>query len=207
VAGVPTDLFVGRQTHYLLRVTTWVIASGHDDGTRYLDQTDYSGFNDPITITLPSVTPSPARAGHTAVRLSGGRVLVVGGLGPDLAIRTGWIELYDPRAGTWSRADPPSVPLFEPQAVAMRGGHAVISGGFFPVVSDFGSQMIFAPATNTWRIMPAPRVTCRYPVSAALKDGRLLEAGGLKPGTRRSVRSAELYYPATGTWSQTGSMK
>ncbi|HEX8919552.1 MAG TPA: kelch repeat-containing protein, partial [Chloroflexota bacterium] len=197
------NLYIGQQSLFLLRVGATVNAS-------QLKQTstmDYSAFNDPVTIALPSVTPLPGRALHTAVRLSDGRVLVLGGVGlssEKAPIVKAWTEVYDPSTGTWSQAGSlPAVPIMPSIAVA-GGGGVLMSAYFYPTSAATNQQ--FDQTTNTWINAPKSLVARLVPVAAALKDGRVLLAGGYNVVAGQVETSAEIYDPVAGTWTKTGNL-
>src|SRR6266446_1381728 len=61
-------------------------------------------------------------------------------------------------------------------------------------------------ASNSWALT-SPMMTARAAHSSTLlANGRVLVAGGYDYGTNTAFASAELFDPATGTWSPTGSM-
>jgi hypothetical protein len=94
-------------------------------------------------------------------------------------------------------------------SVGLADGRALVAGGpgtgFNPSTT---STEVFDPVTNTFS-QTAPMAGGRmYASTARLPDGKVLVAGGMvtnsNPPDNRAT--AELYDPATGTWSATGSM-
>jgi hypothetical protein len=73
-----------------------------------------------------------ARSGHTAARLSGGRVLVAGGIASGQVLRTA--EIYDPASGTWSPAGPMATAREFHTATLLPDGRVLVAGG----VNDSG---------------------------------------------------------------------
>jgi N-acetylneuraminic acid mutarotase len=158
-----------------------------------------------------------ARYNHTATLLKDGRVLVAGGndSGPLAGAR-----LYDPTANAWSNAAPMNDARQGHAAVLLRSGNVLVAGGFAPTAepvspsSDYTrTAEIYDPATNTWR-KAANMTTGRFkPTMTVLEDGRVLVAGGSGDldtghGVNAAVplASAEIYDPATDSWSDVPSM-
>lgn len=164
--------------------------------------------------TIPMMQP-------TATLLADGRVLVVGEREPIA-------ELYDPATGTFLRTGSMSGPREHFTATLLRDGRVLIVGGWATngTVVDgvftpseparLGTTAeIFDPATGLFtQVGPvvAPRV---YHFAVALADGRVLIGGGSSstrsdPGSGGIVEPvvlvAELFDPATGRFSPTGSL-
>jgi hypothetical protein len=158
-----------------------------------------------------------ARNAHTATRLTDGRVLVVGGGGNDnLALASA--ELFDPATGTWTLTGSLGAPRFGHQAALLADGRVLVVGGDAGgPPPDFGrtsSAEIYDPASGTWAPTGSMAITRGGHTATALADGTVLVAGGW--GDRRGSDStgwyewpleiAEVYDPATGLWSTTGSL-
>jgi Kelch motif/Galactose oxidase, central domain len=65
------------------------------------------------------------------------------------------------------------------------------------------------PAVGTWKATDSMAVARKLHTATLLPDGKVLVAGGVDSdddASFRSLASAELYDPRTGTWSATGSM-
>ena len=124
--------------------------------------------------------------GHAAVLLPDGRVLALG-------------ELYDPTSGTWSSTGGPTQITGAATATLLVNGTVLVVGG--------GAET-FDPRTNTWS-STGPMIAPRSAQTATrLLDGRVLVAGGMGPNSSYDyLASAEIYDPATRTWSATGSMR
>ena len=155
-------------------------------------------------------TPMPTdRERATAVRLHDGRVLVSGGVapgasGPNLSV----CEVYDPATSTWTSVEAIN-------AVASHFGHTLLpdgrvlrTGGFTASFTPLATTELLSPATGQWTPTVAMN-TARYGHTAVLlADGRVLVAGGVTSTSTglAALASAELYDPATGQWSTTGSL-
>jgi hypothetical protein len=169
-------------------------AGGPAGGTTAVGTAEiYDPTSGTFTPTGAMMTP---RGGHTAILLSTGKVVMVGGYGvgsyPDLAPA----ELYDPALGTFTAAGP----------YVGRGGcdfcaPAVLLADGTVLFTGQSPAQIYDPVTNAFR---ATGMTMSDPSAAALlPSGNVLLAGGESLG--RSA-SAELYDPTTGTFAATGSM-
>jgi len=172
---------------------------------------------DPATGTWGPCQPtlSPRGIGYTATVLADGRVLVLGG-GIDNSA-----ELYDPSTGLWKRTTSAG-PLTEMRtghsAIRLASGQVLVLGGMANVPQgNYGtpltSCLLFDPVSETWTATGA-MATARYAASTLLlADGRVLVAGHGDPlpgyllnGWSGSSDQCELYDPASGRWSTTGSL-
>jgi hypothetical protein len=149
-----------------------------------------------------------ARTYHTATLLRNGTVLVSGGLN-DLALAGA--ELYDTTAGTWSVTGSMSTTRWLHTATLLPDGTVLAVGGSGGPNSTttLASAEIYNPATGNWTVTGSMS-TVRYGHTATLlPNGMVLVSGGndvsLSDGGP-ALASAEIYNPATGTWTLTGSM-
>jgi N-acetylneuraminic acid mutarotase len=160
---------------------------------------------DPVTNAWTmGASMSMPRLGHSAVLLASGKVLVVG-TGSGAAPSTTLAELYDPATGTWNSFsmlqahETPVVALLKSGKVLV----ADVSGG------GVRTAEVYDPVAGTWTstgISSEVRSGARV---VTLSSGKVLVAGGFFAGGSGSfsyLASAELYDPATGTWSSAGSM-
>ncbi len=148
-----------------------------------------------------------ARYLHTATLLPNGKVLVAGGYFGGIYSPLASAELYDPASGTWTATGS----LVTARAITRRrccptarcslsGGH---DGG-----SVLASAELYDPASESWTATGS-LATARYRHTATLlPNGKVLVAGGYIGGTDAEswLDSAELYDPASGTWTATGDL-
>jgi hypothetical protein len=189
----------------LLRDGRVLILSGSADGPGNRSATVY----DPVADRFEEVgDPLEARNWPFLVTLPDGRVLIGGGEADD-ALATS--ELFDPSTGTFS----PAASMTRPRSIGssatlLRDGRVLVVGGG----ADVGpSAELYDPATDTFA-PTGPMTVARVGFLSAtlLGDGRVLLTGGLVPlaadprTTPDYTPTAEVYDPATGTFSSVGPM-
>ena len=146
------------------------------------------------------------RQQHTATLLRDGRVLAAGGVttGPRA---TESAELYHPATGTWSPAAPMLVARSRHIAVVLANGTVLVAGGRTPLGTTATAEL-YDPLADVWTPTGSMSVARDNFTATQLADGRVLVAGGVGGDGSGTVveKSADLYDPATGTWTQTGKM-
>jgi hypothetical protein len=153
------------------------------------------------------------RSSHASTLLPNGRVLVAQGGYSTVA------EEYDPTTGAWNGAG--TVPTVgspsDLTATLLLDGTVLTAGGCYGYQADFCLGTIypdadlFTPTTLVWAGAKAFMSTARTQHTATLLgDGRVLVAGSQEAGVIFSdnfqLNSAELYDPATSSWSAAPSM-
>ena len=140
-----------------------------------------------------------ARNFDTATLLSNGEVLIAGGWS------TGPAELYDPATGKFTLTGSLQEPRVGQQATLLTDGTALIAGGTAPIDGLYSVE-VYDPASKSFGSKSTFLKTARTDqASAQLPDGRLLLTGG-EDFALSVLSSAEIYDPATGVSSLTGSM-
>ena len=157
-------------------------------------------------------------AGRTPTLLRGGDVLVAGGASLGVGSCSGTsAELYDPASGSWTPTGSMGTRRAGHTATLLPDGRVLVAGGSGGPADnadcgDVASAELYDPRTGTW----IPTGSMGTPRSAhtatLLPDGRVLVVGGtndlgtIAKGYAASLTTAELYDPASGTWTPTGSM-
>jgi len=148
-------------------------------------------------------TMNGARDGQTATLLLDGRVLVAGGASRAGMNALATAELYDPVSGTWTATGDMVAPGRGHTATLLSDGKVLVVGGDGnPTLAQ-----LYDPASGTWTATGRPKI--RYHVehtATLLRDGKVLVTGGPPNGRDIGWPTAELYDPASGSWTVTGNM-
>jgi len=175
----------------------------------------YPSYRATIPLTLnPSWTLTgdlnTARNHHTATLLPNGKVLVVGGRDGSSILHSA--QLYDPATGTWSVTGSLSTSRIFHTATLLPNSKVLIAGGYTsnapPSFGITNSAELYDPATGTWSATGALTAHRAWHSATLLPNGKVLLAGGAGGSDNSSILdTAELYEPATGTWSATGRLR
>ena len=173
-----------------------------------------SELYDPATGTFtPAGNMTTPRFAHTATLLQNGKVLIAGG-SPSLGDLSGGdnsddlstAELFDPVTGTFTATGGMSERRSEHAAALLANGKVLVAGGTAGNVAE-----LYDPATGTFtptvgQLTVGGRWAC---TATLLSDGTVLIAGGRDDENVWDgfpLNSAELFDPATGTFTATGAM-
>lgn len=149
-----------------------------------------------------------ARARFTATLLPEGKVLAVGGLDNFDPETSGGAELFDPASGTWTATGTLTTGHFDHTATLLPDGRVLAAGGVDGVF-DTDTAELFDPATGIWTTTGDLQGAQRSHTATLLADGKVLVVAGFFDvlGYGGSpLDTAELYNPATGAWTMTGSL-
>ncbi len=160
-----------------------------------------------------STTSSPLypRFNHIAELLPSGQVLVASGyISPGYLTATA--EIYDPSAQTWSRTGSLATGRQFHLSARLKDGRVLIAGGLGMngkgSFQALDSAEIYDPSTGTWASAGSMSTPRWAHAVTTLRDGRVLVAGGSNStmGSAPSLGTAEIYDPASNTWSPAASL-
>jgi hypothetical protein len=217
VSSQQAALIHARHSHTTTRLTDGrvLIVGGLGGADLCCDQPlDSTELFDPAT---GSFSAGPALsmplAGHTATLLPNGKVLIAGGHGPfggstNVAVATNIAALYDPVTNTLAPTGSMLQPHAEHTATLLPNGTVLVAGGW----GAGDTAEIYDPRTGSFT-MTGHMLSDRVGHAAALlPTGQVLVFGGSQQIEVDGVfhfsltYTAELYDPATRSFSATGSM-
>jgi hypothetical protein len=141
--------------------------------------------------------------GFTATLLQNGKVLIAGGGNPNGLVAAA--ELYDPATGTFSLSGSLNTPRIYHSAALLPNGEVLIAGGGSS--NTLASAELYNPSTGMFTPTGSMNTTRELFTATLLTNGEVLAAGGENTNlVAPFLTSAELYNPATGKWSPTGSL-
>ena len=153
-----------------------------------------------------------ARSNYTATLLLNGKVLIAGGITESNygSIPLASAELYDPASGTWTATGSLVTSRSQHTATLLPNGKVLVVGGTSGLFFSSASAELYDPASGLWTTTGS-LATARFNHTATLlPNGKVLVAGGfyglLSMFGGFSVANVELYDPASGTWTATGSL-
>ena len=195
----------GRQSHSatLLADGSVLIAGGYDGG--YLANAERY---DPATGTFSATgTMTVGRVGHRATLLADGRVLLSGGATTGMKLLAS-AEIYDPATGKFTPTGKMTTARISHTQTLLTGGTVLIAGGSVGrrhALKVSAGAELFDPGTGTFRPVGTMTLARHKHAAALMEDERVLIVGGSDASDSRGrYDSAEIYDPATGTFTETG---
>lgn len=187
--------------------------------TAYLTMAYDTGTGEPAGPWQRTGSLMSARSAHTATMLPDGGVLAAGGClvaqsrDVPCSTHTPSTEIYRPGTGTWSAGAPMASPRSHHAAAALADGTVLVTGGCLapsdllscpgsPAAELYDADVgVFLPVApmNEARLLHTETVLPAGPTA-----GKVLVAGGRNGGVG-ALDSAEVYDPATLTFTATGS--
>jgi|GEM_PF-1190101 len=183
-----------------------VLILGGQDGNLYAIPT--AELYDPIAGTFsPTGSLSTARVSYVVVLLSNGKVLVAGG---DTAVHPppSSAELYDPVAGTFSPTGSMASARIGATATLLKTGKVLLAGGADDTEHDVSIAELYDPIAGTFAPTGAMVNSRQNHTATLLNGGTVLLTGGIvfSGSFYTGLSSAEIFDPATATFTSTGSM-
>ena len=143
-----------------------------------------------------------SRSLHSATLLPSGNILVAGGFdGGSLATA----ELYNPVSGTWTATGSLPFARYGHTATLLPDGNVLVAGD---AGTSHSGTSIYNPAVGTWSNTGILALGRSSHTATLLPNGKVLLAGGRSNSTPAPavISSTELYDPAIGAWSASGSL-
>ncbi|WP_437304005.1 Kelch repeat-containing protein [Sorangium sp. So ce388] len=210
-ARIDASLLSGLQTTVLLDGTVLVVGGAPVPGrnetrivwTRYDPSTGAWAPTGPIdgirSVRAPTLLPDGT------VLVFGDSQLVSSDFGPAPTRR------FDPATGVWTPAASTVAPRFSHTATLLQDGGVLVAGGDRPGGPGGLLVEVYDPVADTWTARAPMNVARQRHSATLLPDGRVLVAGGADgyPSERpeHHLASAEVYDPATDTWTPVASMR
>ena len=204
---VTGNLTTARTSHTATLLSNgMVLIAGGNDGYDSLKSAElYNPATGAFTATGNLIA---ARDTHTATLLNNGQVVLVGGFsllsGITRYLSSG--ELYNPATGTFTATGSLHTARGGHTAILLNTGKVLVAGGNNR--SSLSSAELYNPGTGTFTTT-GNLITARDTHTATLlNNGQVVLVGGfnVSNGTTTYLSSGELYNPATGTFTATGSL-
>jgi hypothetical protein len=150
-----------------------------------------------------------ARQLYTATLLPVGQVLAVGGFDNFSALTAGSAELFDAESGTWTATGQLNTGRAAHSATLLPDGRVLVAGGDSVSLGSITAAELYDPANGVWTTTGSLNAARASHTATLLPNGQVLVTAGsfdqLGYGGF-SLDTAELYNPASGVWTTTGSL-
>jgi Putative Ig domain/Galactose oxidase, central domain len=205
ISGVAEDLNMETprtiHTATLLTNGSVLVAGGNDNDNNALASAELFDAN--ASTFSPTGSMAEARAGHVAIPLAGGKVLVAGGLNGNTVLASA--ELFDPSSGEFSPSSSMNAARFEHTGTLLQDGTVLVTGGQDAGGNSLALAEIFDPVAETFTATGNMNVARSQHTATLLQGGKVLVAGGVD-AAGNLLDSAELFDPTSGTFTLTGAM-
>lgn len=196
-------------TATLLNSNKVLILAGADASGNPLSSAE---LYDPAAATFSSTgSLATARVASAAALLGTGKVIVTGGTDSNSGSRLNPLatsELYDPTAGTFSASGGMASPRIHGTATLLGTGNVLVAGGTGADGNAVSVAELYDPAAGTFAVTGTMVNARANHTATVLSGGTVLLVGGLvlTGNFYTGLAAAEIFDPATGTFSATGSM-
>src|SRR5262249_4194197 len=110
-------------------------------------------------------------------------------------------------SGLWVPTGSMHTARYKQTATLLPDGRVLVAGGSGASCGPIASAEVYDPSTGTWSVTGSMTIARVGHSATLLPNGEVLVVGGSNPpGCCTPLASAELYNPATGTWTATGRM-
>lgn len=207
------SLNTGRYGHTttLLNDGKVLIAGGQNPTNGVLASTE---LYDPATGTFSVSGSMSCACGRVPTLLPTGKVVFSAGFNGTNAVSSA--ELYDPSTGAFSPTGNLNVARAGPSSTLLSNGKVLLAGGVFfsgtppfsLVAHYLASAELYDPTTGTFSLTGSLHTARSGQTATVLNNSTVLLAAGQNDNTQNTdyLSSAELYNPATGKFSITGSL-
>ena len=209
-AASPADNTTSTGTPAIPAAGDVLIAGGASASNRSLASAE---FFDPASGQFFLTGPAAAsRAGAIAAPIAASKVLVGGGFSGGASIRQFSLnldgkvissaEIFDRATGAFSPAATMATPRMAFTATALNNGKVLVAGGFDNAGNVLDSAEVYDPGERKFvavgNLMSDHRV---FHTATLLSNGKVLVAGGATNLSGDTTNSADIYDPATNTFS------
>jgi N-acetylneuraminic acid mutarotase len=185
-----------------------VIGGVNPSNTLLNTAAQYNPDTNQWTAITATMTETGGRAGHTAVLLPSGKVLVTAGesFSTNVVVRVGSSELFDPDASPpgWS-STASTTSRSEHTATLLPSGEVLVVGGNNGIAAPRGAE-VYSSVTGTWALATAMNGARTQHTATLLSTGEVLVAGGRNGAVYLNDVLYNPAIPSPAEWRSTGLM-
>ncbi len=206
------DMAIARTLHQATRLQSGsVLVTGGFNSSPGVYLATAELYSSSVNSWAPAGTMSQPRYRHRATLLQSGKVLITGGVNdnPSFSKYPATSDLYDPVAQSFSVTGSMSSNRAGHTSTLLQSGKVLVAGGTKNGVVSVATAELYDPATGTFTPTGSMASSRYLHTATLLSSGKVLVTGGSVVAgdiEQNVVKSAEIYDPSTGTWSQTTDM-